>query len=71
MDLRPEGASGRMAAAASAAKPSRADARRPAIEGHEGFTFVYAQTWKLSPQPQRPFSFGLVKVKPADMAFTS
>ena len=29
------------------------------------------QTWKLSPQPQRPFSFGLVKVKPADMSFTS
>jgi diamine N-acetyltransferase len=29
------------------------------------------QTWKLSPQPQRPFSFGLVKVKPADIAFTS
>ena len=28
-------------------------------------------TWKLSPQPQRPFSFGLVKVKPADIAFTS
>lgn len=22
------------------------------------------QTWKLSPQPQRPFSFGLVKVNP-------
>jgi hypothetical protein len=30
-----------------------------------------AQTWKLSPQPQRPFSFGLVKVKPADIAFCS
>ena len=29
------------------------------------------QTWKLSPQPQRPFSFGLVKVKLADMALTS
>jgi GNAT superfamily N-acetyltransferase len=29
------------------------------------------QTWKLSPQPQRPFSFGLVKVKPVDMSFTS
>jgi hypothetical protein len=26
---------------------------------------------KLSPQPQRPFSLGLVKVKPADMVFTS
>jgi hypothetical protein len=39
-DLRPEGASGRMAAAAGAAKPSRADARRPAFEGHEGETFV-------------------------------
>jgi hypothetical protein len=29
------------------------------------------QTWKLSPQPQRPFSFGLVKVKPAVWFFTS
>ena len=29
------------------------------------------QTWKLSPQPQRPFSFGLVKVKPAESAFCS
>ena len=29
------------------------------------------QTWKLSPQPQRPFSFGLVKVKPEASAFTS
>ncbi len=29
------------------------------------------QTWKDSPQPQRPFSFGLTKVKPADIAFTS
>jgi hypothetical protein len=29
------------------------------------------QTWKLSPQPQRPFSFGLVKVKPAVRFFTS
>lgn len=29
------------------------------------------QTWKLSPQPQRPFSFGLVKVKPEESAFTS
>ena len=28
-------------------------------------------TWKLSPQPQRPFSFGLVKVKPAESDFTS
>ena len=26
---------------------------------------VTPQTWKLSPQPQRPFSFGLLKVKPA------
>jgi hypothetical protein len=40
-DLRPEGASGRMAAAAYAAKPSRADARRPAFEGHEGKAFVH------------------------------
>jgi hypothetical protein len=49
LDLRPEGPSGRMAAAASAAKPSRADARRvtpkaclrhDASEGHEGETFV-------------------------------
>ena len=23
------------------------------------------QTWKLSPQPQRPFSFGFRKTKPA------
>ena len=23
-----------------------------------------AQTWKLSPQPQRPFSLGLVKTNP-------
>ena len=30
-----------------------------------------AQTWKLSPQPQRPFSFGLTKVNPADRSFTS
>lgn len=22
------------------------------------------QTWKLSPQPQRPFSFGFLKTKP-------
>ena len=29
------------------------------------------QTWKLSPQPQRPFSFGLVKVKPEVSALTS
>jgi hypothetical protein len=29
-----------MAAAASAAKPSRADARRPASEAHEGKAFV-------------------------------
>jgi hypothetical protein len=29
------------------------------------------QTWKLSPQPQRPFSFGLVNVKPAVSAFVS
>jgi hypothetical protein len=58
LDLRPEGRRansapparrGRMAAAASAAKPSRADARRvmpkaclrhDASEGHEGETFV-------------------------------
>jgi hypothetical protein len=40
-DLRSEGASGRMAAAAYAAKPSRADARRPAFEGHEGKAFVH------------------------------
>ncbi len=29
------------------------------------------QTWKLSPQPQRPFSFGLTKTKPALIGFTS
>jgi len=29
------------------------------------------QTWKLSPQPQRPFSFGLVNVKPAVSALVS
>ena len=28
-------------------------------------------TRKLSPQPQRPFSFGLVKVNPDSSAFTS
>ena len=39
-DLRPEGPSGRMAAAAYAAKPRAADAARPASEGHEGETFV-------------------------------
>ena len=44
------------------AKAKRAE-RAPAPEA--------SYTWKLSPQPQRPFSFGLVKVKPADMAFTS
>jgi hypothetical protein len=32
-DLRPEGSSGRTAAAADAAQPSRAEARRPAPEG--------------------------------------
>jgi hypothetical protein len=31
----------------------------------------WLQTWKLSPQPQRPFSFGLVKVKPDASDFTS
>ena len=30
-----------------------------------------AQMWKLSPQPQRPFSFGLLKVKPLVSAFVS
>src|SRR4051794_38462024 len=30
----------------------------------------YAQTWKLSPQPQRPFSFGLMKVNPDVRFFT-
>ena len=39
-DLRPEGPSGRMAAAAHAAKPRAADAARPASEGHEGEAFV-------------------------------
>jgi hypothetical protein len=39
-DLRPEGPSARTGAAAYAAKPSRADARRPASEGDEGETFV-------------------------------
>ena len=29
------------------------------------------QTWKLSPQPQRPFSFGLVNVNPEVSAFVS
>src|SRR5947209_2447163 len=29
------------------------------------------QTWKLSPQPQRPFSFGLWNVKPLVRALTS
>ena len=29
------------------------------------------QTWKLSPQPQRPFSFGLTKVNPEASAFVS
>jgi hypothetical protein len=43
LDLRPEGPSARMGAAANAAKPSRADARRPAFEGHEGEAFVH---WK-------------------------
>jgi hypothetical protein len=31
----------------------------------------WCQTRKLSPQPQRPFSLGLVKVKPEESAFTS
>ncbi len=31
----------------------------------------WRQMWKLSPQPQRPFSFGLVNVKPEVSAFTS
>ena len=31
----------------------------------------FHQTWKLSPQPQRPFSFGLVKVKPLVRFFCS
>ena len=39
-DLRPEGPSGQMAAAAYAAKPRAADAARPASEGHEGEAFV-------------------------------
>jgi uncharacterized protein len=30
-----------------------------------------AQTWKLSPQPQRPFSFGLTNVNPDASAFVS
>ncbi len=25
---------------------------------------AFDQTWKLSPQPQRPFSFGFLKTKP-------
>ncbi len=29
------------------------------------------QTWKLSPQPQRPFSLGLTKTKPASRSLTS
>ena len=29
------------------------------------------QTWKLSPQPQRPFSFGLTNVKPETSALVS
>jgi hypothetical protein len=39
-DLRPEGPSARTGAAAYAAQPSRADARCPALEGHEGKAFV-------------------------------
>jgi hypothetical protein len=39
-DLRAEGPSGRMAAAADAAKPRAADAARPASEGREGEAFV-------------------------------
>ncbi len=41
-DLRPEGPSARMRAAAYAAKPRDADAARPAFEGHEGEAFVRA-----------------------------
>ena len=29
------------------------------------------QTWKLSPQPQRPFSFGLMNVNPDASDFVS
>lgn len=29
------------------------------------------QTWKLSPQPQRPFSLGLLKVNPDSSCLTS
>jgi rhodanese-related sulfurtransferase len=56
-DLRPAGPSGRMAAAASAAKPRAADAARPASEGHEGETFVRSvqrargPRWTGSPAP--------------------
>ena len=32
---------------------------------------VCHQTWKLSPHPHRPFSFGLVNVNPEVSAFTS
>ena len=39
-DVRPEGPSARMRAAAYAAKPRAADAARGATEGHEGETFV-------------------------------
>ncbi len=49
------------------------DRRRQARCGlrHHLDTSRVAQTWKLSPQPQRPFSFGFVKVNPAESAFRS
>jgi glyoxylase-like metal-dependent hydrolase (beta-lactamase superfamily II) len=53
-------------------RPARATAWcRPAPDAMRRRGGGSLQTWKLSPQPQRPFSFGLVKAKPADMAFTS
>jgi hypothetical protein len=32
---------------------------------------TWSQMWKLSPQPQRPFSFGLLNVNPLVRAFVS
>ena len=45
--------------------------RKQQLEPQMSGRLLAPQTWKLSPQPQRPFSFGLVKVKPDASASSS
>ena len=45
--------------------------RKQQLEPQMSGRLLAPQTWKLSPQPQRPFSFGLAKVKPDASDFVS